>query len=113
MSKLYRGCSKDASYQILRFIWPSGFRGEDYFRNQSIRNKSCLWRPCLLTDRDEISNLYREPSIDTACQVSIHLAKGFQRRKLKYEKLTDDRRRTPSYGKSSPCQTKLTLSLAR
>jgi hypothetical protein len=41
-------------------------------------------------DRDEISNLNREPSIDTFYQVSIHLAKWFQRGRLKYEKLTDD-----------------------
>jgi hypothetical protein len=27
------------------------------FRNQPIRNKNGLWRPCLITDRDEISNL--------------------------------------------------------
>ena len=62
---------------------------EKIFRNQPIRNKNCLWRPCLLTDRNEISNLYREPSIDTSYQVSVHLAKGFQRR-LKCEQLTDD-----------------------
>ena len=30
-----------------------------YFRNRPIRNKNCLWQPCLLTDRDEMSNLYR------------------------------------------------------
>jgi hypothetical protein len=41
-------------------------------------------------DRDEISNLYRGPSIDSSYQVSVHLAEGFQRRGLKYEKLTDD-----------------------
>jgi hypothetical protein len=49
-----------------------------------------LWWPCLLTDRDEMSNLYREPSIDASYQVSVHLAKRFQRRRLKCEKLTDD-----------------------
>jgi hypothetical protein len=27
-------------------------------------NKNCLWQPCLLTDWDEINNLYRGPSID-------------------------------------------------
>jgi hypothetical protein len=43
-------------------------------------------------DRDEMSNLYKEPSIDTSYQVSVHLAKGFQRRILKCEKLTDDGR---------------------
>jgi hypothetical protein len=26
----------------LRFIWSSGFRGEDIFRNQSIKNKNGL-----------------------------------------------------------------------
>jgi hypothetical protein len=52
-------------------------------------------------DRDEMSRLYRGPSIDASYQVSVHLAKGFQRRRLKCEKLTDDR-----------CQ-KLTLPLAK
>jgi hypothetical protein len=28
--------------------WPSGFRGEDFFRNRPISIKNCLWRPCLL-----------------------------------------------------------------
>ena len=44
----------------------------------------------MLTDRDKMSNLYREPSIDASYQVSVHLAERFQRRKLKCEKLTDD-----------------------
>jgi hypothetical protein len=43
------------------------------------------------------------PSINASYQVSVHLAEGFQRRRLKCEKLTDDRRRTPSDGKSSHC----------
>ena len=55
-------------------------------------------------DRDKMSNLYREPSIDASYQVSVHMAEGFQRRRLKCEKLTDYSRRTPSHGKSSPCQ---------
>ena len=46
--------------------------------NQS--NKNCLWWPCLITDQDEISNIYREPSIDASYQVSVHLDKRFQRR---------------------------------
>ena len=46
----------------------------------------------MLTDRDEMSNLYRGPSIDASYQVSVHLAKVFQRRRLKYEKITDDGR---------------------
>jgi hypothetical protein len=54
-----------------------------------------------------MSTLYRGPSIDVSYQVSVHLTKGFQRRRLKCEKLTDDRRRTTSDGK------KLLLPLAR
>jgi hypothetical protein len=53
-----------------------------YLRNQPIRNKNCLWRPCLLTIRDKMSNLYRGPSIDASYQVSVHLDKQFQRRRF-------------------------------
>ena len=66
----------------------------------------------MLTDRHEISNLYRGPSIDASYQVSVHLAKGFQRRRLKCEKLTDDRRWTPSDGKSSRCLWQGELKMA-
>ena len=75
--QLYRGPSKDASYQILIHL-----------ANQPIRNKNCLWRTCLLMDRDEMSKLYRGPVIDASYQVLLHLAEGFQRRRLKCEKLT-------------------------
>jgi hypothetical protein len=43
-------------------------------------------------DRDEMSKLYRETSIAASYQVSVHSAKGFQRRRLKCEKLTDNGR---------------------
>ena len=62
---------------------------ENNSKNQPIRNKNCLWWPCLLMDRDEMSNIYRGPFIDASYQVSVHLAEGFQRR-LKCEKLMDD-----------------------
>jgi predicted GIY-YIG superfamily endonuclease len=48
---------------------------EKNFKNQPIRNKNSLWWPYLLTDRDEMSNFYRGPSIDASYQVSVHLAK--------------------------------------
>jgi hypothetical protein len=44
-------------------------------------------------DRDEMSNLYREPSIDASYQVSEE--------KIKMSKVNG--RRTPSDGKSSHC----------
>ena len=67
---------------------------EEIFRNRPIRNKNCLWWPCLLMDRDKMSYLYRGPSIDVSYQVSVHMAGGFQRRRLKCEKLTDDKQQT-------------------
>jgi hypothetical protein len=133
MTNLYRGPSIDASYQISVHLgkW---FQRKIFFRNQPIKNKNGLWRPCLLTDwdkmnnlykrtfhrcflpsfgsfghavseeifrnrpirdnnrlwwpcllmdRDRMSNLYRGPSIDASYQVSVHLAKRFQRRRFK------------------------------
>ena len=76
---------------------------EKILKNRPIRNKHCLWQPCLLMDRYKMSNLQRGPSIDASYQVSLHLAERFQRRRLKCEKLTDNRRRMPSDGKSSRC----------
>ena len=50
------------------------------FRNRPVLSKNCLWWPCLLMDQNEMSNLYRRPSIDASYQVSYHLAKPFQRK---------------------------------
>jgi hypothetical protein len=80
MSNLYRASSKDASYQISIHLTKQ-FQRRRFFNNQPIRNKNRLWRPCLLTDWDEMSNLYRGPSIDASYHVSIHLAKRFQSKK--------------------------------
>ena len=73
MSNLYRGPSKDAPYQVSIHL-AKRFQRRRFFRNQPIRNNNCLWRPCLLMDRDKISNLQRGPSIDASYQVSLHLA---------------------------------------
>ena len=98
LSNRYRGLPIDDTYQVSAYL-AKRFQRRIFFRNQPIRNKNCLWRPCLLMDRDEMSNLYRGPS----------------RRRLKCEKLTDDRRRTPSDGKSSLClwQDELKISTGR
>jgi hypothetical protein len=46
------------------------------------KNKNCLWQPCLLTDRDEMSIPYRGPSINASYQVLAQLAKQFQGRRF-------------------------------
>jgi hypothetical protein len=78
---LYRGPSIDASYQVSVHL-AKWLQRRRFFRNQPIRNKNGLWWPCLLTDRDEMSNIYRGPSIDASYQVSVHLTKQFQRRRF-------------------------------
>jgi hypothetical protein len=45
MSNLYRGPSIDASYQVSDHLGQAV--SEKIFRNQPIRNKNCLWLPCL------------------------------------------------------------------
>jgi hypothetical protein len=79
MSNLYTGPSIDASYQVWDHLAKQFQSSEEKIflkigqsetriacggQNQPIRNKNCLWRPYLLTDQDEMSNLYRGPSID-------------------------------------------------
>jgi hypothetical protein len=81
MSNFYRGPSIDASYQVSVHL-AKWFQRRRIFLNQPIRNKNCLWWPDLLMDREEMRNLYRGPSIDDSYQVSVHLAKQFQRRRF-------------------------------
>ena len=100
MSNLHREHSIGAAYQISVDLG-TRFQRIRFFRNQPIRNKNCLWWPCLLTDRDEMSNLYRGPSIDASYKISDKLVLRFQRRRLKCEKLTDDG--CLVNGKSSRC----------
>ena len=90
ISNLYRGPSIDASYQISVHLGKR-FQKRRFFRNQPIRNKNGLWWPCLLMDRDEMSNLYRGCSIDAFYQVLVQLAKQFQRRRFKKINLSETR----------------------
>jgi hypothetical protein len=72
-----------------RFIWPSGFRGEDFFKSANQKQELPV-RAMFVNGLGQNEHLYRGPSIDASYQVSVHLAEGFQRRRLKCEKLTDD-----------------------
>ncbi len=60
----------DASYQVSVHM-AKQFQRRRFFRNRPIRNKNCMWWPCLLTDRDKMSNLHRGHSIDASYQVSV------------------------------------------
>jgi hypothetical protein len=68
MSNLYRGPSIDTSYQVSYHL-AKRFQRKSCFRNQTIRNKNCLWRARLLTDQNGMSNSHRGPSIDASYQV--------------------------------------------
>jgi hypothetical protein len=60
----------DASY-LVSVHMAKQFQRRRFFRNLPIRNKNCMSWPCLLTDRDEMSNLHRGHSIDASFQVSV------------------------------------------
>jgi hypothetical protein len=98
INNLYRGPSIDASYQVSIYL-AKRFQRRKLFKNRSIRNKNCLWRQCVLMDRDKMNNCYRGPPINASYQVSVHMAEGFQRRRLTCEKLADDKRRTTDDGR--------------
>ena len=90
MSNLYRGPAIDASYQVSVHLAERFQRRRILNIGQSETRIACSGH-VLLMDRDEMSNLYKGPSIDVSYQVSDQLALQFQRRRLKCEKLTDDK----------------------
>jgi hypothetical protein len=98
MSNLYRGYDIDASYQVSVHL-------AKIFKNRPIRNNNGLWWPCLLMDRDKIFLAVFGEDLPYMLPTKFHFIwlRGFQKRRLKCEKLTDDRRRTPSDDKSSHC----------
>ena len=64
-----------------RFIWPSGFRGEDL--KKLANQKQELPMVAMFVNRSELNEkFYRGPSKDASYQISIHLAKRFQRRRF-------------------------------
>ena len=66
----------------LRFIWPSGFRGEDFLKKSTNQKQELTVAAMFVSESDDMSNLHRWPSIDASYQISVHLAKRFQRRRF-------------------------------
>ena len=60
----------------IRSIWQNGFRGEEFLKSANQKQESPV------VDRDGMSNLDRRPSIDASYQVSVHLAKWLQKRRI-------------------------------
>jgi predicted pyridoxine 5'-phosphate oxidase superfamily flavin-nucleotide-binding protein len=107
MSKFYRGSSIDASYQVSVNL-AKRFQRRRFFRNQPIRNKNCLWRPChgrhrqflfligrflkgyspleplCQMNRSSVGSIYGRSSIKNAHFVSIRKQtwKRFERRRI-------------------------------
>ena len=63
MSNLYKGPLKMPSVKS-GSIWPCCFGGDAFSLIQPTRNKNFKWRPCLLTDRNRIGNIYIGPYIE-------------------------------------------------
>jgi hypothetical protein len=64
-----------------RFIWPSGFRGEEVFLIANQKQEFPV--AAMFVNRSgQMSILYRGPSIDVSYQVSVPLATQFQRRRF-------------------------------
>jgi hypothetical protein len=72
-----------------QFIWPSGFIGEDFFKLAN--QKQELPMATMFVYGSGQNEQYLERTLHRCLPSSFHLAEGFQRRRLKCEKLTDDR----------------------
>ena len=78
MSNLYSGHSIDASYQVSVHLAKRFQRRIFLEIDQSEKIFACGGH-VFLTNRADMSNLYKGPYIDASYQVSVHLVKRFQR----------------------------------
>ena len=91
MRKLCKIPPIDASCKVW-FHLAKRFQRRRFLTTWPIRIKNRPWRPCQLSDWNEMSKLRKGPYTDASCQVWFHLAQPFEKRRLKCEKLTDGRR---------------------
>jgi hypothetical protein len=81
MSNLYRGPSIDASYEV-SFLLAKWLQRRIFLEiDQSETKITCGGHICL-GYWDDMNNFYKGPGIDSSYQVSVHLAKRFQRRRF-------------------------------
>jgi hypothetical protein len=67
-----------------RFIWQSGFRGEDFFYKSSNQKQELSMVAIFVNGSGRNEQSQQRLSIDASYQVSFHLAKRFQRRRIKF-----------------------------
>jgi hypothetical protein len=84
-----------------RFIWPTGFRGEDFLK--SANQKQELPMAAMFVNGSGQNEQSLERTFHRCFLPSFTSFGKFQRRRLKCEKLTDNGRRTSSDGKSTHC----------
>jgi hypothetical protein len=60
-----------------RFIWSSGFRGEDILKSANQKQESSV-AAMFVNGWDKMCIIYRRLSKDASYQVSVHLAKEFR-----------------------------------
>ena len=82
ISNRNRGLSIDASYQVSVHL-AKQFRGEEFLKSANQKQESPVAAMFVNgSGRIGMSNLYRGPSIDAFYQVSVHLAKRLQKRRI-------------------------------
>ena len=92
MTNLYRGHAIDASYQASVHL-AKRFQRRRFFRNQPIRNKNCQWQPCLLPNRDEMSNFIEDLPQIVPTMFRFIQQSGF--RGEDFQKLTNQKQELP------------------
>ena len=75
-----------------RFIWPSGFREVDFFKSANQKQELPMVAMFVNGSGQNEQSLERTFHRCFLPEFSLHLAEGFQRRRLECEKLTDDGR---------------------
>jgi hypothetical protein len=61
-----------------RFIWQSGFRGEDFFKSAN-QNQELPMAAMFVNGSGRKNNLYRGPYIDASYQASVHASPNEQK----------------------------------
>ena len=75
-----------------RYIWPNSFRAEEFLKSTNQKQESPVVA-MFVNGSGRNEHLYRGPSIDASYQVSVHLAKQLQKRRI--SKISQSETRLP------------------